>query len=70
MEHKKNKKLTVQVDLIILPIFIAMITAIAFAMYYSALNGFLDAQKSHMEYLINNELAIQHYIDQASLNGI
>ena len=67
MEHKRNKKLTVQVDLIILPIFIAMITAIAFAMYYSALNGFLDAQKSHMEYLINNELDIQHYVDQDEL---
>lgn len=67
MEYKKYKKLTVQVDRVIIPIFIAMITAIAFAMYYSALNGFLDAQKSHMEYLINNDLAIQHYVDQDEL---
>lgn len=67
MEYKKYKKLTVQVGRVIIPIFIAMITAIAFAMYYSALNGFLDAQKSHMEYLINNDLAIQHYVDQDEL---
>lgn len=67
MKNKKNRKLLFQVSVIILPVFIAMIAAIGVAMYNSTVNGFLDAQKAHMEYLLKNELGVQDYIDQDEL---
>ncbi|MBR6103388.1 MAG: PP2C family protein-serine/threonine phosphatase [Ruminococcus sp.] len=52
MKKKKNHKLLFQISVIILPVFILMAAAVTWAMYHSTVDGFLEAQNSHMEYMI------------------
>lgn len=51
---KKNKKILFQLAAIILPMFMLMTAAIVWTVYNSALNGFLEAQNSHMEELLSD----------------
>ena len=46
---KKNRKLIFQVSIVIMPVFILMIAAVACAMYTGTVNSFLDAQGEHMK---------------------
>lgn len=51
---KKNRKILFQLAVIILPLFMLMTAAIVWTVYNSALNGFLEAQNSHMEELLSD----------------
>lgn len=64
----KHKKLIFQVSIVILPVFIFMIAAVTYAMYHSTVNGFLDAQGSHMEYLLSNDLDLTKWFDIDALD--
>ena len=51
---KRYRKLLLQLMAIIFPLFILMTVAIVWTVYNSALNGFLEAQNSHMEELLSD----------------
>ena len=51
---KKNKKILFQLAVIILPLFMLMTAAIVWTVYNSTLNGFLEAQNSHIEELLSD----------------
>ena len=53
-ETKKNKKILFQLAVIILPLFMLMTAAIVWTVYNSTLNGFLEAQNSHIEELLSD----------------
>ena len=42
--RKKKRRLLVQVSLVIVPLYLLMIAAVAAAMYYSTIDGILNAQ--------------------------
>ncbi|MBR6872360.1 MAG: serine/threonine-protein phosphatase [Ruminococcus sp.] len=65
---KKNRKLLFQISIIILPVFIAMTTAITIAMYSSTVNGFLEAQNSHLDYILKETTERSTYYSGAELD--
>ena len=64
---KKNRKLIVQVSLLILPVFILMIVAVSLAMYNSTLDSFIEAKQTHMEYLLKTDLGLTSIFDREEL---
>ncbi len=52
--NKKNRKILFQLAVIILPLFMLMTAAIVWTVYNSTLNGFLEAQNSHIEELLSD----------------
>lgn len=46
---KKKTRLLVQVTAVLIPVFVLMIASIMYLVYSSTINGFLEAQNSHME---------------------
>ena len=55
----KNKKLIVQVLVVMVPVILIMTSLLLMIVYNSTVNGFLEAQNSHMEYLLKNDVQIQ-----------
>ena len=51
-QKKKNKKLLIQISLLLIPVFIALIAAVSWVMYNSTVTGFLEAQNSSMETML------------------
>ena len=60
---RKNKKLLIQVGSILVPVFILMISAVTYAMYRSTVDGFLEAQDSHMTFLLEQAFENSIYED-------
>ena len=68
MEKKRKKrKLLVQIIAITVPVFVIMMIAIIWSVYESATNGFVNAKKSHMEYVLKECDPFYQYFDTSGL---
>ena len=49
MEKKKNRKLLFQIGVVLIPVFIGLMAGILWVIYDSSVDGYLEAQNTHME---------------------
>ena len=50
---KKRHRMLFQMGAVLLPMFILLFAAISWVVYHSVINSFLEAQNTHMEYLLD-----------------
>ena len=66
-KKKKNRKLLVQLGHIMIPVFFVMFLVSVFSMYNSTVDGFLEAQDSHMTYLLEQTYEHSLWYDDKQL---
>ena len=60
----KRQRLLIQITAIVLPLFALMTVAVIYIVYSSTVNGFLEAQNSHIKKFVNSDYALFSFIDQ------
>lgn len=62
--NRKKHRLLFQITAIVLPLFALMTAAVIYIVYSSTVNGFLEAQNSHIKKFVNSDYALFSFIDQ------
>ena len=66
-EKKKNRKLLFQIGVVLIPVFLGLMAGILWVIYDSSVDGYLEAQNTHMEIFLNQVYAgciLADYADQ------
>ena len=70
-EKKKNRKLLFQIGVVLIPMFLGLMAGILWVIYDSSVDGYLEAQNTHMEIFLNQvyteTLYYQHHPPESSL---